>query len=418
MNSKNEAKPFVLSPPFCLYNGAIVLKSGADTVTFGLVDKNNTVLKERLQRAAREESKKAQFEYVTRTVIERAVSRLYGSEETKSLDERSDDKNAASENETRAAVILLDSILEEARSRGATDIHIQEQTVRFRINGRLEKMMSLNAEHTRELIQRIKLLAKLNVLEKRRGQDGQFSVSGGHLLCVRVSVVPAVSNADGESCESVVLRLLDSSRVPLSVDALGFSAAQQKRLYDLAAKENGLVLVCGPTGAGKSTTAAALLCDIVLKSNGSKKIITLEDPPEYVLSGVTQIHVDDSLGLDFNSALRLVFRQDPDVLFIGEIRDEQTAQTAVRAALTGHLVFATLHTSGFAETILRLTDLGIKLPFAAQVLRGIVIQKLVHDEHGVKLDAHVCAMNGMTADAVLRADNRHLLEGALAGAAV
>ena len=422
MINKNVCKPFILSPPFCLHNGAVVLDSSTDTVRFGIVDTNNTVLRERLEKAAKSESKRAEFEAVSRSALERAVSKLYAEDgmiadvmNTSSLLPK---KAGGEGSELRAAVVLLDSLLEEARSRGATDIHIQENSVRFRVRGLLENEIVLAHDRASELVQRIKLLAKLNVLEKRRGQDGQFTTGGTQPLFVRVSCVPAVSQKVTDGCESIVLRLLDPSRLPLTAEALGFNNVQQERLCELSSLQNGLILVCGPTGAGKSTTAAAMLEYIVAHSCGSKKIVSIEDPPEYVLPGITQIQVNNKTGIDFAGALRLIFRQDPDVLFIGEIRDSETAHTAVQAALTGHLVFATLHTSGFAETVLRLEDLGIPVHFAAQVIKGIIIQHLVHHGNTVTLDAHVLAMNGMTTDAMLRGNDRRMLESCMQGASL
>lgn len=177
--------------------------------------------------------------------------------------------------------------------------------------------------------------------------------------------------------ESVVIRILDTSRIPLALGELGFNALQLEILSGvdgLGLRTNGLVLVCGPTGSGKSTTIAALLMEIKKNCQGTRKIISLEDPPEYVIPGVTQVKIDERNG--FSEALNHLFRQDPDVIMIGEIRDEESAAAALRASLTGHLVFATVHSGCAAEAILRLENLGIDRALLCQVLRGIICQEL------------------------------------------
>lgn len=387
------SKPiFELSTPFSLFNGAVVLDCTETGLTFGLLDMGDDALKERLQKAADsffgEAGGTCAFEAISREAFERAVSRQYGKQSDTAV--RASDATAAekpTENEMRAAVLLLDSLLEDARTRGATDIHIEENRVRFRIHGVLQTVCDLVPARSRELTRRIKMLARLNVLEHKTAQDGQFSFGGDQTVFVRVSCMPAVS-ADGDGFgESVVLRLLDPRRVPFDFSALGFSPAQCAALTGFSSLANGLVLLCGATGAGKSTTAAALLTSIA--KTGERKIITLEEPPEYVLSGATQIAIDAQFGMDFDRALRFVFRQDPDVLFIGEIRDTQTAETAVQAAMTGHLVFATMHTGGFYETLLRLQQLGVDAKQTAAVLRGIIVQQLEHVDGNVRLQAGV-----------------------------
>ncbi len=394
-------KEFVLSTPFSLYNETVVLKSDGDTIVFGLLDYSNEELKERLAKSVANffrgsgRTGSCEFVGISREEFEKVASMQYGG--------RSDDTGVKVSPETEkegsyhAAVLLLDSLLEEACKCGATDIHMEEKSVRFRVQGILRHVCDLVPERSRELVRRIKMLAKLDVLHQQKGQDGHFvvnrqvaagkKISDGGQVFVRVSIIPALSDGDEGMAESVVLRLLDATRIPLDFASLGFSAEACGLLENFAALKNGLVLLCGATGSGKSTTAAALLTAIA--KDGSRKIITIEDPPEYVLPGVTQIAVDGCFGLDFSDALRLIFRQDPDVIFIGEIRDEKTARTAVQAAVTGHLVFATMHTGGFYESLLRLEQLGRDTKEIATVLRGIVLQDLVHDGKAVKLHAQI-----------------------------
>ena len=285
---------------------------------------------------------------------------------------------------------MLSGLIFSAQHQGATDIHIEAEEVRFRIKGLLTKYASLEHKSRESLVQRIKLLAKMNVVENRRGQDGQFTfmANNNESIFIRVSCLPSVG-ASGES-ESVVLRILDSSKTPLSLEKLGYDQEQIEELKKLCRLQNGLVLICGPTGSGKSTTAGAILEEIRKSQCDTKKIISLEDPPEYVLPGVTQVKVQPGHDMDFADALRRVFRQDPDVIFIGEIRDSLTAKVALQAALTGHLVFATLHTGSISQAKLRLINLGESPSLVEEVIKGIISQRLVNG----KLEAEIEVSNG------------------------
>ena len=189
--------------------------------------------------------------------------------------------------------------------------------------------------------------------------------------------------------ESVVMRLLDPAKIPLDLDKLGFEENQISVLKKFCALENGLLLICGATGSGKSTTAAAMLEEIRNNGKDSKKIISLEDPPEYFLEGVSQVQIQDCHGLGFTEVLKRSFRQDPDVIFIGEIRDGETAEIAVQAALTGHLVLATLHTGTIGQAVLRMYDLGVPPKLVNAVLSGIIVQRLVEG----KLSARIQELN-------------------------
>lgn len=391
---------FKLTPAYCLYNGAAVLSQEGACIQFLMENPDDKILKGRLQRAFMNHlwgvlklndcpevfRRIPQIEYVhgTRTQLRNCVSRMYKAEE-KSVRENAENEILKSKKEA-AAVLLLDSVLNEARVRNATDIHIEKNCVRLRVNGQLEKLMEIQEEKSLELVQRIKLLSGMNVIEKRRCQDGHFVYGSRDPVFIRASTMSVVGNKyEGE--ESIVMRILDSKRIPLCIDELGFSLNQLDVLYDFTKVKNGLVLVCGPTGSGKSTTVASLLVEIGKADSGALKIISLEDPPEYVIPNVTQVKVDERNS--FSDALNHIFRQDPDVIMIGEIRDEQSAAAALRASLTGHLVFATLHASSAAGAVLRLENLGLERKLLCSVLRGVVCQELNYIGNEIKLYADV-----------------------------
>ncbi len=387
MKNKYE---FYLTPAYCLYNGVAVLEQEGASIRFLVENKKDSVLCGRLTRAFENHISNIRqlkncpesfqrlvnisFENGSRAQLRKCVSKLYRADTD--VEVAVQDEEAAKNQREAAAVLLLDSILNEARIRAATDIHIEKNCVRMRINGKLENFLELQSEKSTELVQRIKLLAGMNVIEKRRCQDGHFIYGNKKPLFLRVSTMSVVGESYSGN-ESVVLRLLDTSRIPLALGELGFNLQQLEILCGqegIAGLKNGLVLVCGPTGSGKSTTVAALLMEIEKQTNGSLKIISLEDPPEYVIPGITQVRVDERNS--FTEALNHLFRQDPDVIMIGEIRDEESAAAALRASLTGHLVFATLHAGCAAEAIFRLENLGLEKELLCQILRGIVCQEL------------------------------------------
>ena len=390
---------FKLAPAYCLYNGIAVVKQEGARICFMAENPADQILRNRLQKAfsnyldyvKRQEdcpqlfkaAPSVSFVAGNRNEIRKYVSSLYslsdslntGSGENKEVLEKKENSSVSKENEA-AAVILLDTIIAEARSRKATDIHIEKNNIKFRVNGLLEAYSFVSTEKAQELIQRIKFLAGMNVLEKRRSQDGHFVYGKTSPVFIRVSVMGVVGSSQTELEESVVIRLLDTNRLPLELDRLGFTEEQLQKIEEMLLQKNGMIVICGPTGAGKSTTAAAILLDIQKQRNSTVKIISLEDPPEYVIPGVTQILIDDKIENSFSEALRHVFRQDPDVLMIGEIRDENSAAVAIKAALTGHLVIATLHCSSAAGVILRLENLGVPVNLIGSVLRGVVVQEL------------------------------------------
>lgn len=396
---------FKLTPAYCLYNGTAVMEQHGSSIKFLTEKPYDESLKKSLSRAfykfinfviaqedCPEEFRKLpdiQFFEGNRQQLRKWVSKLYANNQLENEKKDGSGKEIVFKDEA-AAVVLLDSILNEARSKNATDIHIEENCVRFRIEGRLESEMQLEETRVKELVQRIKFLAGMNVLENRRSQDGHFVYGTNHPVFVRVSTMGIIGKNYSTDCESVVIRILDTKRIPLSVEKLGFNENQILKINELCREKNGLIIICGPTGAGKSTTACSMLLKIKEQKNGNVKIISLEDPPEYVIPGITQVQIDEKIKNSFSEALIHVFRQDPDVLMIGEIRDEKSASAAIRAALTGHLVVATLHTASASGAILRLEDLGILRNVVVSVLKGVICQEINHLNSRTNLLADVC----------------------------
>ena len=264
-------------------------------------------------------------------------------------------------------------LLGDAVARSASDIHIEARRnhvdIRFRIDGRLEQVSQEPAEAAPALIARIKVLADLDLGERRRPQDGRTTiVVGGRPIDVRVSIVPA---AEGESA---VLRLLDRPSSLTTVEGLGFSPAHSEHLHRVMQARDGLFLVAGPTGSGKTTTLYACLQML----NASRlKVVSVEDPIEYHFEHVTQVQANEATGVDFPTALRSFLRHDPDVILVGEIRDRETAQIAVQAALTGHLVVASVHAIDAARIAARLVDMGVDRYQLDAALRSALSQRLV-----------------------------------------
>jgi len=274
----------------------------------------------------------------------------------------------------RAPVIrLVNLLLFEAVQQQASDIHIQphEERImaRLRIDGVLFDIFELRKAMLDEVVSRIKVMGKMNIAEKRLPQDGRATVQvGDRIVDLRISVVPTSFG------EQAVIRLLDKSARLYQLEDLGMDSYSLDRFESLIGVEHGLVLVTGPTGSGKSTTLYAALQRIDTRQ---RHVITIEDPIEYQLPGVSQIQISDRKGMTFASGLRSVLRQDPDVIMVGEIRDHETAVMAIQSALTGHLVFSTLHTNDAASAVTRLLDLGIEPYLVASSLMGVLAQRLV-----------------------------------------
>ena len=396
---------FKLTPAYCLYNGIAVKNQQGSRICFLAENPEDIQLRERVSKAFKNylEYVKRQYDcpeafktkpsirFVAgnRSELRMQVSHLYEQKEkTRHLEANTTEAEKNSKEEA-AAVLLLDTLITNARKRNATDIHIENNIVSFRVFGNLEQVTNLTEDKCTELIQRIKFLAGMNVLEKRRSQDGHFVYGETEPIFVRVSTVGVVGSKNSGSEESVVVRLLDTKRLPLLLENLGFNISQLSEINKISQKPNGLIIICGPTGSGKSTTAAALLLQIQKQRKNAVKIISLEDPPEYIIPGVTQIQIDEKINNSFSEALIHIFRQDPDILMIGEIRDEKSAAVAIRAALTGHLVIATVHTASAAEAVLRLENLGLPRNLIVSVLKGVIAQELNNFQGNVNLVADV-----------------------------
>jgi general secretion pathway protein E len=270
-------------------------------------------------------------------------------------------------------VRLVNLIIENALASEASDIHIEPfedaLRVRYRIDGVLYDQESPPRRLQPAVTSRIKIMAEMNIAERRLPQDGRIRVVlRGRRVDIRVSTIPTVYG------ESIVMRLLDRSTIFLPLERLGFAPETQARLEALIRRPHGIILVTGPTGSGKTTTLYAALDKI---NAPDKKIITIEEPVEYQLKGVNQIPVKPKIGLSFATGLRHIVRQDPDVIMVGEIRDLETAEIAIQASLTGHLVFSTLHTNDAPGAITRLQDMGCEPYLVSSVLEGVLAQRLV-----------------------------------------
>ncbi|AQS07076.1 GspE/PulE family protein [Clostridium beijerinckii] len=271
------------------------------------------------------------------------------------------------------AVKMVDYMFRNSVELKASDIHIEpfehEIRIRYRIDGKLKTINTLGIESLGPLVTRIKIMAGLNIAEKRIPQDGRIMTNvDGKDIDLRVSVLPVVNG------EKIVIRILNTGGSVLSKNKLGMSEENIKRLDRIIANPHGIVLVTGPTGSGKSTTLYSVLKEL---NSSDVNIITVEDPVEFTMNGVNQVNVNEKAGLTFASGLRSILRQDPDIVMVGEIRDEETAEIATRAAITGHLVLSTLHTNDAPSSIVRLIDMGIKPYLVSTSVMGVVAQRLV-----------------------------------------
>lgn len=268
---------------------------------------------------------------------------------------------------------MLNALLTQAARDGASDIHIEpyerHSSVRFRVDGTLREVVQPNRALHAALISRLKIMAELDIAEKRLPQDGRISLRiGTRAVDVRVSTLPSAHG------ERAVLRLLDKSGNKLSLESVGMTGDTLHRFLDLITQPHGIILVTGPTGSGKTTTLYAALSRL---DASSSNIMTVENPIEYELPGIGQTQVNAKIDLDFAMALRAILRQDPDVIMIGEIRDHETAQIAIQASLTGHLVLATLHTNDAPSAVNRLIDMGVEPFLLSSSLLGVLAQRLV-----------------------------------------
>ncbi|PKF62958.1 MSHA biogenesis protein MshE [Psychromonas sp. psych-6C06] len=357
-------------------NGEVVTLVVSDPADLHSLDVLSTLLKGRTFELmlAREDQLIESFDRVYRRTKEIASFAVKLSEEhgeTSAFDVSGLDLGGEGSDAT--VVKLLQSLFEDAVQVGASDIHIEPDEkvlrIRQRVDGVLQETLLPESGIASALVLRLKLMSQLDISEKRMPQDGRFNINvKGKSIDIRVSTMPI------QEGESVVMRLLDQSAGVLSFDEIGIPENLQERLELQLKRPNGLILVTGPTGSGKTTTLYSALN--ILNAPGSK-IITVEDPVEYRLPRVNQVQVNSKIGLDFSTVLRTALRQDPDILLVGEMRDNETMEIGLRGALTGHLVLSTLHTNDAISSTLRLLDMGAPGYLVASALRAVVAQRLI-----------------------------------------
>lgn len=360
---------------------ALVLKEEPDHFLVGMSDPMDIFAFDELQRVL---SKPIELAVVSEAQLLQSMDLLY--RKTSDIEDLADQLNeeiaddafdlaalTATDEVDVPVVKLLKSLFEDAVQVGASDIHIEPDEnvlrIRQRIDGVLHEHVMKEKRIASALVLRLKLMASLNISEKRLPQDGRFNINvSGHSVDVRISTLPI------QFGESVVMRLLDQSGGIIGLDKVGLPNEMLPRLRKMINEPHGILLVTGPTGSGKTTTLYGALNEL---NSHQKKIITVEDPVEYRLPRINQVQVHPNIGLDFSTVLRATLRQDPDILLVGEIRDIETAEIALRAAMTGHFVLSTLHTNDAVSSAMRLTDIGIEGYLAASALNGILAQRLV-----------------------------------------
>ncbi len=374
----------LIPEPFAVENRVIALRKQTNTMIVAMTDPDNIVIQDSLQKllglnilpmligdSTLTDTLEKYYKGIrTSSQMEDAV----GSFEFVAVDEDENEITIDSKADADAPVVkLINLIITEAIKSNATDIHIEPLTnntrVRFRIDGALREVMSPPIGLHAGMVSLVKVMSKLNIAERRLPQDGHISLKTSmKSVDVRVSITPTVTG------EKVVMRLLDKGEFGFNLTTLGFSDKDMKVFHKWIKRPYGIMIVSGPTGSGKSTTLHAALKEI---KNIENNIVTVEDPVEYRLDGITQIEAKEKIGLTFGKALRSVLRQDPDIVLIGEIRDEETADIAIKFSLTGHLVFTTLHANDAPSTITRLVDIGIPAYLVASSLNLVMAQRLV-----------------------------------------
>ncbi|MGH7673371.1 MAG: ATPase, T2SS/T4P/T4SS family [Gemmatimonadales bacterium] len=313
--------------------------------------------------------------YRPEKALDKLLEGMEGADLVQLADQAPPEELTVSEEEAsqRPVVRLVDLIISEGILSRASDIHIEPEeggvAVRYRIDGVLRQVMKIPRQAGLPLISRIKIMSALDIADRLRPQDGRARVAvNGQPIDLRVSTLPAALG------EKVVIRILDSRATVKSLESLGFNPGETEGINTLLENHEGVVLVTGPTGSGKTTTLYSMIRQIQTEG---VNIVTVEDPVEYRMQGIVQVQVQEKAGLTFSSALRSILRQDPNVILVGEIRDKETAQIAVQASLTGHLVLSTLHTNDAANAVTRLVDIGVEAYKIAAALRGVIAQRLM-----------------------------------------
>lgn len=385
MSETREAPRVRLTYAFAKENGLVVLDAAARPARIGARGAPDPFALLEVQRVV---NAPIAVDEMPAEAFERRLSEIYSAAGIRAddfeLDKGEDDLASLAEglpttadlldSEDDAPVIrLINAIIAEAVKLKASDIHIEPYekslSIRLRIDGVLREILSLPARMTPVLTSRVKVMARLDIAEKRLPQDGRISLAlGGKLIDVRVSTLPARFG------ERVVMRILDKEEASFDLDALGMPADTLKRFQQALSRPNGIILVTGPTGSGKTTT---LYAGLKLLNDPSRNILTVEDPVEYAIDGVGQTQINPKVGMTFATGLRAILRQDPDIVMVGEIRDVETAEIAIQAALTGHLVLSTVHTNSAVGAITRLRDMGAEPFLLSSTIAAVLAQRLV-----------------------------------------
>ncbi len=376
----NINAPKLISEKFARENVLVPIKISDEDVMVAMADPFDIIAISQLERMI---GKRVSPSIATEDDIKNTIDKYYRSETVKKAVEEfkreyefSDEEiesNILNEVNDAPIVRLVDSIIMQAVQSRASDIHIEPTAnslrIRFRVDGELTDVMKPEKNTHGAIVTRIKIMAKMNIAEKRLPQDGRIEMNEEKRnLDLRVSTIPTIYG------EKVVIRVVDNTKFLKKKSELGLSEANIERFEKLLNLKNGIILVTGPTGSGKSTTLYAAMNEL---NDFRKNIVTVEDPVEYRMENINQIQVNSKSGLTFSRGLRSILRQDPDIIMVGEIRDHETAEMAVRAAITGHLVLSTLHTNDAASSISRLLDMGIKAYLVSAAVKGIIAQRLV-----------------------------------------
>ena len=367
MVPKNIAKQYQVVP----------VRLNRDELYIAMSDPLNFYAIEEVRKAAR---RKVVPMVAMSSAVERAIQVLYGNEgAAKAIEEMKREAafsgNSVSEDSVSQApaIRLVNAIIERAITERASDIHMEpregEFSVRMRIDGLLRDILTVPRELQAAVISRVKVMSGLDITERRVPQDGRFNVKMRDKdIDLRISTLPTVYG------EKIVARLLDKSGMRLSRDSIGLVGDDMEKYKRLIRIKNGVILIVGPTGSGKSTTMYTMIGDL---NQRDVNLVTLEDPVEYNIDGVNQVQINEKVGMTFASGLRSILRQDPDIIAVGEIRDGETADIAMRSAITGHVVLSTLHTSDALGTVERLIDMGVEPYLVASALKGVFSQRLV-----------------------------------------